>query len=178
MDFKVIELNFKIIAVNFDGTLCENKWPEQGAPNLKLIAWLKEQKALGAKLILWTCRKGKPLKEAVNWSAGQGLLFDAVNENLPEVEAVIGSTRKIYADEYIEKWDVDDKTSGLIREDMPQSERMELWGRLIDVVEDWLTEKDPAKETEEDGAIIVGDDYDFLANRFAKAIGISRNTSI
>ena len=66
---------------------------------------------------------------------------------------------------------------------MSQSDRMELWGRLIDVVEDWLVEKGiteeniPNEEREgvEDAAIIFGDDYDYLADRFSEVIGISRD---
>lgn len=66
---------------------------------------------------------------------------------------------------------------------MSQSDRMELWGRLIDVVEDWLTEKgitadaipNEDRDGVEDAAIIFGDDYDYFADRFAEAIGISRD---
>lgn len=43
----------KIIAVDFDGTLCENKWPEIGEPNKELIAYLKEQKEAGVKITSW-----------------------------------------------------------------------------------------------------------------------------
>lgn len=94
----------KIIAIDFDGTLCENKWPDIGEPNMKLIWHLTEQREkYGAKLILWTCRNGMKLKAAVEWCAERGLIFDAVNENLPEVvEWMGGDTRKIFADEYID----------------------------------------------------------------------------
>ena len=35
----------KIIAVDFDGTLCENRWPEIGKPNQEIIDYiLGEQK--------------------------------------------------------------------------------------------------------------------------------------
>lgn len=96
-------MDFKIIAVDFDGTLCENKFPNIGAPNVTLINRLKGCRARGDKLILWTCRVGEMLNAAVNWCAGQGLEFDAVNENLPEVLEAYGSdTRKIYAHEYID----------------------------------------------------------------------------
>ncbi|MCI8992276.1 MAG: hypothetical protein HFG80_06045 [Eubacterium sp.] len=102
-------MNFEIIAVDFDGTLCENKWPEIGEPNKELITYLKKRQETGDKLILWTCRVGEILDNAVIWSAEQGLIFDAVNENLPEVlERMGGDTRKIFADEYI-----DDKNSFL-----------------------------------------------------------------
>lgn len=43
-------------AVDFDGTLCENAYPEIGAPNLPLIDKLISCRRLGAKIILWTCR--------------------------------------------------------------------------------------------------------------------------
>lgn len=93
----------KIIAVDFDGTLCENKFPEIGEPRQDIIrAVLIKQKA-GAKLILWTCRTGVMLQNAVEWCKEQGLQFDAVNENLPEIiESFGGDTRKIFANEY---WD-------------------------------------------------------------------------
>ena len=32
-------MNSKIIAVDFDGTLCENKWPDIGKPNEKIISY-------------------------------------------------------------------------------------------------------------------------------------------
>lgn len=102
-------MNFKIIAVDFDGTLCENKWPEIGEPNLELIAYLKERQAAGDKLILWTCRRDEILQNAVVWAAKHGIIFDAVNANLPEVlEWMGGDSRKIFADVYI-----DDKNCSL-----------------------------------------------------------------
>lgn len=38
-----------IIAVDFDGTLCENKWPEIGMPNEELIEYLKKKDRLTEK---------------------------------------------------------------------------------------------------------------------------------
>ena len=92
-----------IIAVDFDGTLCENKWPEIGMPNEELIEYLKKRQANGEKLILWTSRNEEQTKEAVEWCKKYGLVFDAVNDNLPEiVEAFGGNCRKIFANEYID----------------------------------------------------------------------------
>lgn len=52
--------------------------------------------AKGNKLILFTCREGKPLEDAVEWCRNLGLVFDAVNENLPEGIAEYGTNpRKI-----------------------------------------------------------------------------------
>lgn len=93
----------KIIAVDFDGTLCKADWPEIGAPNLRLIDWLKERRRTGDKLILWTCRCGEMLEKAVVWCSVWGLTFDAVNANLPEnVKQYGNDCRKVYADIYLD----------------------------------------------------------------------------
>lgn len=93
----------QIIAVDFDGTLCENKWPEIGKANTYLIDYLLSAKRHNNKLILWTCRSGERLDEAVAWCAERGLIFDAVNENLPEAIEKFGSdSRKVFADMYID----------------------------------------------------------------------------
>lgn len=93
----------KIIAVDFDGTLCENKYPEIGEPRRNVIDYVKTRREHGDKIILWTCRVGEMLENAVKWCAERGLKFDAVNANLPEViESFGGDTRKIFANEYID----------------------------------------------------------------------------
>lgn len=177
-------MDSKIIAVDFDGTLCENKWPEIGEANKEIITYLKGRQANGDKLILWTCRVDDMLKNAVDWSAKHGLIFEAVNENLPEIVVFFGTdTRKIFANEYIDDRNAWYYPNQTINENMPQSERMELWGNLIDIVEDWLTAKgitaddilNEGREGVEDAAIIFGEDYDYFANQFANVIGISRD---
>lgn len=111
----------KIIAVDFDGTLCVNKYPEIGDPNKELIAYLKKRQANGEKLILWTSRVDDRLDEAVKWCAEHGLVFDAVNDNLPEIVESFGSNcRKIFANEYI-----DDRNRLL--ESCREKSNMELW---------------------------------------------------
>ena len=62
-----------------------------------------------------------------------------------------------------------------------QDDRCELFGCLIDAVEDFLTERGitpnhiPNDERDEDSeAIIYGSDYDDLADRFAEVLGINR----
>ena len=95
--------NQKIIALDFDGTLVKNIYPEIGEPIMKNIDRIKEEIAKGAKVILWTCRVGKYLEDAVKFCKGYGIHLDAVNENLPDVIEVFGSDcRKIFANEY---WD-------------------------------------------------------------------------
>lgn len=93
----------KIIAVDFDGTIVTNKFPEIGELIPETVNALKIEKAQGARLILWTCRRAERLTTAVGWCAEHGIYFDAVNENLPDIiEAFGGDTRKIFANEY---WD-------------------------------------------------------------------------
>lgn len=93
----------RAIAVDFDGCLCVNRWPEIGEANLDLVCRLIDEQERGARVILWTCRTGERLTEAVNWCRTRGLEFDAVNANLPErVERFGFDSRKVSADEY---WD-------------------------------------------------------------------------
>lgn len=92
-----------IIAVDFDGTLCENMYPEIGKPNDVLIDELKVRKDNGDKIILWTCRVGDQLEQAIAWCQEHELVFDAVNHNLPEIIKSFGcDPRKIFANEYID----------------------------------------------------------------------------
>lgn len=93
----------EVIAVDFDGTLCENAWPHIGKPNHDMINWIKQLRTNGHKIILWTCRSGIDLVNAIVWCADYGLLFDAVNDNLEEHKKRFGNdSRKIYADFYID----------------------------------------------------------------------------
>lgn len=93
-----------IIAVDFDGTLCENKYPLAGEPNTPLLDALRSlKKDFGAEIILWTCRTGKELDFAVEWCKSRGLIFDAVNENLPRIiKQFGGDNRKVFAHIYID----------------------------------------------------------------------------
>ena len=91
-----------IIAVDFDGTIVEDKYPKIGAPQLFAFETLKKIQEKGHRLVLWTVRSGKPLEEAVEFCKKNGIEFYAVNKNYPE-EVLDGKTaRKIYADVFID----------------------------------------------------------------------------
>ena len=93
----------EVWAVDFDGTLCRNAWPDIGEPNMELIEQLKLARQSGVALILWTCREGEAQARAVLWCVGFGLFFDAVNRNVPERIATYGmDARKVSADVYID----------------------------------------------------------------------------
>ena len=103
MDKHTRELPY-IVAVDFDGTLCEDKYPAIGKPNYDIIKAIQDYKSFGWKVILWTCRNGKALEQAVAWCRQHGLTFDAVNENLPVVREAFGGsdTRKVFANVYVD----------------------------------------------------------------------------
>ncbi|MDR2836577.1 MAG: HAD hydrolase family protein [Bacteroidales bacterium] len=96
-----------IIAVDFDGTIVEHRYPEIGKKIPYSFEVLKQLQAEGHYLILWTYRAGKYLEEAMNFCKKNGLVFYAVNENEPNEEFHNYMSRKIYADIYI-----DDKNIG------------------------------------------------------------------
>ena len=101
--FEAVKTKTKIIAVDFDGCLVTDRFPDIGEEIPETVGRLKEEQRNGARAILWTCRSSDQLAAAIQWCTERGLLFDAVNENPPDVIAAFGGdTRKIYADEY---WD-------------------------------------------------------------------------
>ena len=96
-----------IIAVDFDGILCENRFPEIGAPNYEVISLVQQLIDKGHEVILWTTRNGEELVEAVDWCGKYGLHFTNVNgpavSNREEYrDRYPTESRKIYADVYID----------------------------------------------------------------------------
>jgi hypothetical protein len=90
------------IAVDFDGTIVEHKYPGIGEEYLFAIETLIELQKQKHDIILWTYRSGPELEQAVEYCRRRGLEFYAVNSNYPE-EIYDGSfSRKINADLYID----------------------------------------------------------------------------
>lgn len=93
----------KAIAIDFDGCLFTDAFPAIGEPNWEVINAAIEEQCNGVGLILWTCREGRLLQDAVDACEGCGLAFDAVNESLPDwIEEFGTGPRKVGASEY---WD-------------------------------------------------------------------------
>ncbi len=90
------------IAVDFDGTIVENRYPKIGKPKLFAFETLIELQKKGHDLILWTYRSGEKLDEAVAFCRDHGLEFYAVNKNYPEEPDDRPMSRKIAADVYID----------------------------------------------------------------------------
>lgn len=90
-----------IIAIDFDGTIVEHNYPKIGSELPNATYFIKKIKnEFGIKIILWTCREGQELAEAVDWCKSKGLVFDAVNSNIFDIGNLAKS--KIYADLYID----------------------------------------------------------------------------
>ncbi len=94
-----------IIAVDFDGTIVEHRYPSIGKAKPFAVETLIQLNRDGHKLILWTLREGALLKEALDWCESQGIRFYAVNSNYPDQSMVFDSdskSAKISADLYID----------------------------------------------------------------------------
>jgi len=91
-----------IIAVDFDGTIVESRYPEIGETKIFAFETLKKLEDEGHRLILWTYRYGRRLDAAVNFCKENGITFYAVNKSYPEEEFDPAISRKINADIFID----------------------------------------------------------------------------
>lgn len=91
-----------ILAIDFDGTIVESKYPAIGKPKLFAFETLKKLQEKGFILILWTYRSGERLQEAVDYCKENGIEFYAVNKSYPEEEYSDKISRKINADIFID----------------------------------------------------------------------------
>ena len=92
--------NKLILAVDFDGTIVEDVFPKIGTPKQGAIESLKYLQFFGVQIILWTCRDGEYLKQAVNYLASNGILLTKINDNSDSIN--FKPSKKIYADYYLD----------------------------------------------------------------------------
>lgn len=97
-----VNLDGKIIAVDFDGTIVEHKYPAIGKEMLFAFSTLRALQTKGHRMILWTYRKGDKLQEAVDFCKENGFEFYAVNENYPGEIKEGDFSRKLAADIFID----------------------------------------------------------------------------
>ncbi|MCQ2181924.1 MAG: hypothetical protein MJY89_00745 [Bacteroidales bacterium] len=96
------------IAVDFDGTIVDHRFPKIGNPKPFAFEVLKALKEEGNQLILWSNREGKHLQEAIDFCKQNGMEFYATNSDFPDASWTgNGVSRKLVADVYI-----DDKNLG------------------------------------------------------------------
>lgn len=110
-----------IIAVDFDGTIVEHRYPEIGRELPFATETLRMLINEHHKLILWTVREGKLLQEAIDWCKERGVEFYAVNKDYPEEEETNNNhfSRKIKADIFI-----DDRNVGGLPD----------WGQIYQII--------------------------------------------
>jgi len=98
-----------VLAVDCDGTIFNDN--DCAVVKKDIVKKLKEFKENGASLILWTCKEGDLLEDAIEKCKGIGLEFDSANENPPcqqkylkekKAEGKILATRKVMADFYLD----------------------------------------------------------------------------
>jgi len=91
-----------LIAVDFDGTIVEHKYPAIGKEKIFAFQTLKALQKQGHLLVLWTIRSGKLLDEAVEYCRKNGVEFYAVNRTYPEEVIDETMSRKVNADVFID----------------------------------------------------------------------------
>jgi len=96
-----------VISIDFDGSVVEHVYPEIGNPMPQAFEVLKELQGAGHRLVLWTCREGKDLQDAIEFCKLNGIEFVSHNVNAREDAYIWPPSRKILADVYI-----DDKNLG------------------------------------------------------------------
>lgn len=122
-----------IIAVDFDGTIVEHRYPEIGkevpfaTDTLRML--INDQH----RLILWTVREGELLQEAIDWCHERGVDFWAINRDYPEEEAEKNNhfSRKVKADYFI-----DDRNIGGLPE----------WGQIYRMINERKSYADVIRE--------------------------------
>ena len=116
------------IAVDFDGTIVEERYPDIGDERPFATETLRMLIRDKHKLILWTVREGNLLEDAVNWCKDRGVEFYAVNKDYPEEKEEWNNhfSRKIKADIWI-----DDRNIGGLPD----------WGQIYQMINEGLSWK-------------------------------------
>ncbi len=98
----IIPQNTKTIAIDFDGTIVEDKYPKIGKPMMFAFETMELLQKDGHRLILWTYRHGAELDEAVDFCRKKNIEFYAVNKSFPEETFSESTRRKLNADIFID----------------------------------------------------------------------------
>lgn len=124
------------IAVDFDGTIVEHKYPAIGRELPFAIETLKKLRDEHHRLILWTVREGRLLDEALAFCRDRGLEFYAVNRDYPEEEKGRNNhySRKLKADLFI-----DDRNLGGLPD----------WGTIYGMIHDGTIFSDLIRSADE-----------------------------
>lgn len=89
-----------IVAIDFDGTIVDHRYPDIGEPNPCAIFYMDKFIKAGAKLILFTMRSHAGLDDAKEYLAEAGIEFFGFNCNPDQFRWT--SSPKPYANVYID----------------------------------------------------------------------------
>ena len=144
-----------IIAIDFDGTLVEHKYPEIGREIPFAFETLRRLQQDKHRLILWTVREGRLLDEALAFCRERGIEFYAVNRDFPDEEkgAIRHYSRKLKADLFI-----DDRNLGGLPD----------WGTIYEMVTQKLSYEDLMRKYEEESYYDPPKKKGFFARVFGK----------
>ena len=144
-----------IIAIDFDGTLVEHKYPEIGREIPFAFETLRRLQQDKHRLILWTVREGRLLDEALAFCRERSIEFYAVNRDYPEEEKGANRhySRKLKADLFI-----DDRNLGGLPD----------WGTIYEMVTQKLSYEDLMRKYEEESYYDPPKKKGFFARVFGK----------
>ena len=144
-----------IIAIDFDGTLVEHRYPEIGREIPFAFETLRRLQQDRHRLILWTVREGRLLDEALAFCRERGIEFYAVNRDYPEEEKGANRhySRKLKADLFI-----DDRNLGGLPD----------WGTIYEMVTRKLSYEDLMRKYEEESYYDPPKKKGFFARVFGK----------
>ena len=92
-----------VIAIDFDGTIVTNKYPDIGYLKRNAKKVINELFDAGHEIIINSCRQGKEEQDMIDFLKQMGIKYSAVNENLCyRIEEYNNDCRKIGADVYID----------------------------------------------------------------------------
>lgn len=97
-----------IYAVDFDGTIVEDRFPQIGKLIPFALESLRKLQSQGHTIILWTCRHEKDLEDALKFLKENNFIPDVVNDHSAQMLKLFPGPKpkKIYADIYIDDHDV------------------------------------------------------------------------
>ena len=131
------------IAVDFDGTIVEHRYPAIGKERPFATATLRQLMADGHKLLLWSVREGETLQEAIDWCKERGVRFYAANtfldeddgESIDTMDKNPSFSRKLKVDCFI-----DDRNVGGLPD----------WGAIYQIISRGITFEEYLQEQAED----------------------------
>lgn len=95
-----------VIAIDFDGTIVENAYPQIGQLKKNVIEIInKLVKENNCEIIIWTCREGKYLKDVISFLNKNTIPYHYINDNCDWAKQTFNynaNCRKVFADIYVD----------------------------------------------------------------------------